>query len=306
MDKIVIIGNGFDIFHSIKSRYSDFKQFIEEYDSALFYRLENFFDTPDLWSDFEENLSKLDLQELVEDSFDYIDGDDEHPMRDDAIVTDSIEDSINQLTSGLRNHLNEWVLKFEYPQNPSRKFNFFTEETRFISFNYSETLQRLYSIDDANITYVHNKAEKQRISHHELVDSDLIIGHSVRKSPNIEYKQNPMAGMANWYAEDAFSDAKRYYINSFKDVANNLFKLDEVLAIGKSCTDVYIVGHSLSNVDIEYFKYIAQKLSKNVQYTITHYGTKELQSIQTQAQQFAPISRCSFIDLSNPICILTD
>jgi hypothetical protein len=42
-NKLYIIGNGFDIYHGIKSSYSDFKEFIKINDIKLFRILEEFF-----------------------------------------------------------------------------------------------------------------------------------------------------------------------------------------------------------------------------------------------------------------------
>ncbi|MCB8999333.1 MAG: hypothetical protein H6540_04595 [Bacteroidales bacterium] len=52
--KLYIIGNGFDIHHGIKSKYSDFKDYVEKNDKVLFDSLEKYFNQDELWSDLKK------------------------------------------------------------------------------------------------------------------------------------------------------------------------------------------------------------------------------------------------------------
>ncbi len=52
--KLYIIGNGFDMQHGIKSKYSDFREYIETKDESLKAKPEEYFDSDVLWSNFEE------------------------------------------------------------------------------------------------------------------------------------------------------------------------------------------------------------------------------------------------------------
>ena len=66
--RLYIIGNGFDIFHGVKSKYSDFKDYVEQNDYDLFEALEEYFNTDELWSDFEETLAYIDTEKIVDDA----------------------------------------------------------------------------------------------------------------------------------------------------------------------------------------------------------------------------------------------
>ena len=56
---LYIIGNGFDLMHGVRSRYTDFRDALGR-DSDLLYTLETFIHVPDIWGDFENNLAYLD------------------------------------------------------------------------------------------------------------------------------------------------------------------------------------------------------------------------------------------------------
>lgn len=56
---LVIIGNGFDIMHGVKSSYWDFQKTIGK-NSSLRYEMETYLDVPgDLWSNLEDSLGRL-------------------------------------------------------------------------------------------------------------------------------------------------------------------------------------------------------------------------------------------------------
>ena len=57
-ESLVIIGNGFDLMHGVKSSYWDFQKTIGKNSSLRFY-METYLDTSDLWSNLEESLGKL-------------------------------------------------------------------------------------------------------------------------------------------------------------------------------------------------------------------------------------------------------
>ena len=47
MKSLYIIGNGFDIHHGIKSRYSDYREWLKEYDFDLYDKLCRLYDSID-------------------------------------------------------------------------------------------------------------------------------------------------------------------------------------------------------------------------------------------------------------------
>ena len=70
--KLYIIGNGFDIQHGLKSRYWDFKEYLDIKDRNLVDKLEEYFGADALWSDFEETLAYLDTEQIIEECMNYL------------------------------------------------------------------------------------------------------------------------------------------------------------------------------------------------------------------------------------------
>ncbi|MFT0212826.1 AbiH family protein, partial [Pseudomonas sp. F1_0610] len=76
--RLYIIGNGFDLHHGLKTRYTDFGIFLRDEYNDVFEHLQEFFGFDDLnpsvssspvesmWNDFENNLGALDVPTVLE------------------------------------------------------------------------------------------------------------------------------------------------------------------------------------------------------------------------------------------------
>lgn len=61
---LVVIGNGFDIMHGVKSSYLDFQKTIGK-NSLLRFYMETYLDTEDLWSNLEDSLGRLNYSTFL-------------------------------------------------------------------------------------------------------------------------------------------------------------------------------------------------------------------------------------------------
>jgi hypothetical protein len=71
MNKIILIGNGFDLHHGLKTHYSDFHKYISQYNPELECFFEDYFnmetDENYLWKDFESDLGTFDSKSFFDD-----------------------------------------------------------------------------------------------------------------------------------------------------------------------------------------------------------------------------------------------
>src|SRR3546814_13465497 len=56
----------------MKSRYWDFKDYLEIKDADLVEKLEEYFSSDTLWSDFEETLASLDTEQIIDECMSYL------------------------------------------------------------------------------------------------------------------------------------------------------------------------------------------------------------------------------------------
>jgi hypothetical protein len=265
MNRLYIIGNGFDVHHQIKSKYSDFKKYVEDQDNDLYKMLERYFNTDDLWSDFEETLAYIDTDTITDDASNFLVsyGADDWS---DAYHHDyqyEIEQALELVTVRLRTHFTNWILQIEIPS--SRQANI-DENAVFMNFNYTDTLERAYGVSENRIIYIHNKAVD--------IDSILILGHSREFdekdsfSTNIDEDTDPRVAKGNDQLDDYF---KQTYKDTETIISENGSFFDSLGEI----VEVFVLGHSMSPVDIKYFQLIKNKVNENAIWTISFYQEKE-------------------------------
>jgi hypothetical protein len=251
---LYIAGNGFDLFHNFKTQYSDFGNYIKNKNSELSYYLENYFHYVNLWTDFENVLSTLDIAEIFSDNEDLVPNEESDRTGDIHNLGDKAELIIETLTNGLRNALKDWVLQLEF--NVTISLLNIDKNAIFFTFNYTDILERLYEINHNQITYIHNKAIRSTI----LGDnSDIIIGHVI-KDKKIKMPKQSKRGIKTAIAyEEAFDALKPYYIQSFKDTEQVISENRNFFDNLSNIEEAIILGHSLSDIDMPYF----QEISKN-------------------------------------------
>lgn len=190
-----VIGNGFDLQHKIPSSYEDFKRWLHrknglsecgsnhsycsisaaelgpqilpdggevysEISVAEFLcRVISATDSStELWSNLESNLGRVDFDEI----FDDFDSTDREGDPDFWHIVGAIEDhsaSIERALLQIRPLFREWV-RSELSHHPveaqpdfSRLFSI--TPRKFLTFNYTRTLENTYGIDDADVIHIH-------------------------------------------------------------------------------------------------------------------------------------------------------
>ena len=111
LESLYIIGNGFDIYHGISSRYSNFKEYLSDSDSALHDLVEEFIPAQEDWSDLEAALASIDVDNVVENASQFLVS---YGAEDwsDAYHHDyqyEVNRIIEGLSISLKNRFGEWV-----------------------------------------------------------------------------------------------------------------------------------------------------------------------------------------------------
>jgi len=270
-ERLYIIGNGFDLHHGLKSRYWDFRAYLVNKDENLVEKLEEYFGDDALWSDFEETLSYLDTEQIVDECSNYLVS---YSAEDwsDAYNHDyqyELQKRIAIITEDLKNRFTEWVLQLTLPVDAANKKIPLNPDSRFLNFNYTDTLQKLYNIAEQNINYIHNKAVDK--------NSTLILGHSRDPKANKSLEKlyndedtDPRVAEGNQILDSYF---EKTYKSTGKIISESSQYFDQLT----NMKEVYVLGHSLSSVDFPYFHEILKRIDKaTVKWKISFYNKKEL------------------------------
>lgn len=272
-----IIGNGFDLNHGLETKYSDFKQYLLEYDSTFIDMLES---GSIFWSSFEESLAYLDFDDLLT------------PYRDDYEVYDNVGisshnmietlSSVREVLSRLNNNLFDWINTISYDE-VKRNEDFvrvLSNNSHFLNFNYTSTLERVYAINPDRICHIHGSV---------FEDTLLVMGHNQElKETNVDkrflsefYTREPVASDFSIDDLNELEDEKNKIHNDLrKNTSDILLHHQTFFDILQEVDSVYSYGFSYGVSDEVYIQYIINLLNtrSDINNIIWHIQNHDLES----------------------------
>ncbi|SFM67001.1 bacteriophage abortive infection AbiH family protein [Nitrosomonas communis] len=265
---LYIIGNGFDRYHRIPSDYADFGRFVSDVDPNLYRLFKNYFFFDGNWGEFENTLAHLDIDLILDEASTYL-----VPYSvdewSDAFHHDyqyEIDRIVSSLSKELKKRFTEWICQLTIPTLSSCQVPLLDLplHARYLTFNYTNTLQKLYGVSPDRVTYIHNYAAGP--------DSDLVLGHgvnpktivSLNAGADLEDDQDPRVTEANKCIDDYFSRTYKptdRIISAHQDFFNSLSEVKRI----------HVLGHSFYKVDWPYFALIAEKTKASDPHWIASY-----------------------------------
>lgn len=162
MKRLIIIGNGFDLHHRMKTKYIDYRDYllsIGEDNIVTCFEKSDEITSEHLWNRLEEMVRMLPY----EDAYCYLLSHGRDEWRDSAHHDFQYEiEKMTKYWPGLKKHLLGWIQNVQYTNMDIHLKKLITQATHFLSFNYTNTLEILYDIPKSKITYIHGDASKIR------------------------------------------------------------------------------------------------------------------------------------------------
>ncbi|WP_447474362.1 bacteriophage abortive infection AbiH family protein [Vibrio harveyi] len=294
--KLYIIGNGFDLHHKMDTTYASFGLFLKEYNYEVYELLLEHYGFSDLnrlnqesmsdplWSEFEKSLSILDTTTVLEASEDYLPNysSDEFRDRDRYAFEFEMEKVLKLLTSELYAAFKQFILSVEFPVLAPHNLIDLDKDALYLNFNYTDTLYKYYGISDDNVLFIHEKARND--------EAALILGHGVDPENFTDKQEVPPKGLSEeeyeqWvqYQSDNFDYSyelgktmiNNYFIETFKSTDKIIEKYSSFFSNLSSISEVFVLGHSLAEVDLPYFKVLATSLKPQVKWTVTYHSDSD-------------------------------
>lgn len=271
MSSLYIIGNGFDLFHGLKTSYSDFHEYLNV-NGINFGDTAEFFDFTvgenGLWRDFENDLGSFDSDSY----FDYHNEIDvtREDFRPSEVygLEDELTNESEYLVSSIQEAFTGWVGTITI--DAERRINTFTSSDVFLSFNYTSTLQTVYSIDNAQVCHIHGATSEH---------SELVFGHGVEiaEVPELDENGDSLRTMFS----DAEGNAGIPLAMLQKPVHETISQHEEFFLRLKGIQRIFVLGHSLSDVDLPYFELI-HKNSPYASWGVSFYDVDEQDRLREQ------------------------
>lgn len=273
-ERLYIIGNGFDIHHRIESRYRDFKKWLqkEEKNGTLVEMMDTFFSNEcEFWGDIEKALGDYREDEITNycepqdsDDFKY-----EHPGQWQAGVEDSIPYIFGDVMGGFRAAFDNWVRSIDICGIQTDLQLPLT--ARYLTFNYTETLEKAYGIPQQNVLHIHGS---------RLIKGDeFVIGHGNQRDENDPYGDD---GTLLPY-QNAYSEVINIMNQWTKDPQGLIEKNKGFFNGLNTCKGVNVIGVSYSDVDMPYLEEVAKRVAVDCKWVLNYYSEAD----REKAEKFA-------------------
>ncbi|MGN0363531.1 MAG: AbiH family protein [Bilifractor sp.] len=325
---LYILGNGFDLHFHLPTKTSDYekylsRQFIDGVDALEYYA-----NLGVNWSSFEEKLSGLDLDELameIVEAPDYLD--DHESVREDTIynvqkiTSELLEAKDNALMDMLKN-AEEKIKELSLAEAKWGKFLWPKQSDVILTFNYTDTVERLYGfsgeilhihgnytdgeklvfgykdIDETNKLF-YNRLNDNRYRYYEKFVAEIRNDTSISDEQKEEWKNNVYDSMQN-EQEDYYINSQYEEIVSFYERNRKEFQIEKLkkwlmklhLSSNKIINTIAVVGHSMGDVDAEYFNVI-EKILNPSEWKIFYYSQEECDVI---GKRYSFRDKITFID----------
>ena len=262
---LFFIGNGFDLFHGVKSRFKDFRNWLDskgdQYEKFV-YQMEELFPLSDkhgnlLWADFESALGKIDIAEI-------------HTKYSGALNDDIYDEEYQKraarhfrdIVSQIPVYLNEWARDMNLTKvTPKLELS---KDSLYLTFNYTLLLEQLYQIPQCQILHIHGSIDNQK---------PLITGHRESFSMNgIDIRNNNIEKSYQLISDEA--ESLRKPVDELIDANMSYFK-----SLGH-IQNVVVFGHSLSMIDMPYFKEVLHHVGDDAKWFFTYIDDVERNKAQ--------------------------
>ncbi len=308
MNRLVILGNGFDIAHGLRTKYEHFMEYLlagksaisfsEHIDDleriALYEELCKYIPEEDLWSSFERALGELDDGYLRDNNSCYLLSYGDENWRDSAhhdyqyMISEALA-----FADDIPTQFRKWISTIDTHVTPKASLDIISNDCLFVNFNYTDTLETSYDISEERILYIHGKA---------LRGDNLILGHHdeelIQEEPEPQFDSEEEYELClEYYDEDvrvteADEIIKGYFRKTYKDTAAIIQKNQTFFSSLQEIEEIYILGHSLSLIDFEYFNAIKQNVSPTCLWNISCHNDEDYINAQ-RLVKLLEISNCT-------------
>ena len=263
-DTLYIVGNGFDLAHGILSKYKHFCCWLnlngyEDYADSLqkmFPNLDKRIDC--LWSNFESALESYDLHELYNQYIPFPQNNSQEEWDNNIVIgTKNVKTIIDNIPILLK----KWAEEIRV--NVSPFLMHLSPESKYLSFNYTLTLEKIYHIPESHICHIHEKVKG---------DSKLIVGNDLQISTNnlpANSDEEEKSQVLFVKALNGLAKPKQHQIDKYHSFFASLSNINNIV----------VIGHSLAPVDLRYFGEVKQSVKKNTKWYFSMYTHDDIDRV---------------------------
>lgn len=272
IDHLYILGNGFDIFHDIPSRYLDFGAYVQRTDPELYRIVEEYLGLEGQWNDFEAALAYLDTDTLIDEASNFLVsyGADDWSDSNHHDYQYEIKQTVEKLSVKLKDSFEVWMSSLPIPSNAQYSGSRLAVDPLkfFLTFNYTDTLQKTYGVPTSKTLHIHGSI---------ISSGALVLGHAWERSERPSLNDVPNPEDMDTRVMEGNEIIDQYFDTTFKNSEDLIAQNKDFFSALNSVRKITVLGHSLAEVDMAYFYEIAKNIDLNtVSWEVTYYGDDEL------------------------------
>ena len=233
-DTLIIIGNGFDLAHDIKSSYWDFREWLyKNGNTKLVNMMDVFFSNErDVWSGIEQALGEYDEEAILDYCRPDEEFDIEHSLSSSAKIEDSPMAFFQPVLEEFKDAFEEWVDNIDI--NGIKNVYHLDPLCRYLTFNYTDTLETRYGIPINQISHIHGS---------RLNNEEYVVGHNNPRNlsdawdeDGLIFEQQAHENIISWM--NGFVKDYESNITNHKEFFNGLFGVKQIITYGHSMAKV--------------------------------------------------------------------
>lgn len=277
--KLYLIGNGFDIDHGFKTKYTDFRNWLceqndlnpnDDYSTDTWEipveneavhggpafiekDLAKFFlgiideCTENNWNNFESCLGSKLVGFAKKWHMQEPDLEDDRHLFDGPLNNEEASNNFRNVVPELKRLFVEWVSDelcyIDYSNGKSKLGKYIDINGEYISFNYTKTLSEIYCVDSSKIHYIHGVCDEP---------DSIIVGHGDSHEYEIDENYYGSCGLDEAY-ECLYKDTEQIIINN-RELFSSLNDIEEI----------YSLGFGFSDVDMKYVREIYRTINERI------------------------------------------
>lgn len=284
---LIIIGNGFDLYHGLSTSYSDYRDWLLDHDDRVVADFESFdYATECLlhesslscksssmeegdrrWSSLEESLG-IEWGDLCYETLELTRPDlsEDNPGWDDFWV--ELQVRLEYLKKLTRDRFREWVESIDLSK--AQPVLDLPGTASFITFNYTPTLEYVYGVRPDKILHIHGRV---------LDKNELLQFGSPDNNPNeLQKMLEDKYGMDDFYGatiQQGVTVACDRCADTWKNIEGNYDALNHFLDTLAKINTVIIMGNSFDKVDKPYYRDVLAPRYRDAEWVFCEYDSNE-------------------------------
>ena len=290
---LYIIGNGFDLHHGVRCDFEDFMKWLKKNDKSLFTDLTQVYDDAEnnnWWRDFENSLAQLNINYYANKKGNLYDPE---YIKDGSIeekteyASQRVIEEFGKIKDSLRNDFQNWLSMAYENCFKNKKIQFPNEDSIFLTFNYTKTLEDIYEIDAKRIYHIHgviDDKDSMEFGHGLGVEEldNMLKSQEPRIDEVWNKKLNRMIRLqivTPKHKELAAFSTIESIVSLKKDVEKCIEKnkrfFNEILDVER----IYVYGFSFSSIDMPYLEKIIRRTKPETHWVISWYSQDDKRRI---------------------------